>query len=669
MNPTSARPPRFYVLLIGVDGYRGSEPLEGCVNDVAAVEAFLVRQAGLPQLVVHKLLAPGEGRTLPPDVEAPTRANIMAAIARLGDEMVPHDERVASCDRVLVYYSGHGALHTLPAAEATCEALAPVDFLQEGLIYDFELNPLLTAIARRTSDLTVILDCCHSAGATRGNPRHPGGADRFLNMSKLSSLPAPTGALSGGGLRGAQATTMPAYALVAACHAHERAREEVLPPYGGQRRGVLTYCLLEILEACQERLERVRWGDIWARLRTAVSQHSPEQQPWFLGPRARRVLGGPWENSEIGHGVRREGGEYVLEAGTLSGLGVGAVLAVYGPAMRTFPEPGSQEDVKARLGSLVTVAVSPGEARARPAPPDSLFEVPDGSQARLLKPGPDERLRVSLDPAASARLAEEMAKTAHRDGVALVPPPEAEAIIGAEPDGTLWLGDDLYRLGPGLPGPLLRLGRSEDESTTSRLRAALRHYSRYAIPLRLARARGGGLSEDALIVRVLDCNDADRVRRMQFDAAAQREVKRNGQGRFEVADGARVCFHVHNTLGVDLHVTLLLCAISGRVQVLETGRTIHRASGQFLWNCGDAGVPFEMSVPDGKRWGVDRIVAIGTDERGVDLGMLEVCDSLEDAIRSVGQTRDVVRGQSKARPRWTATLEYLQIGSPEGSGM
>ena len=34
-------------------------------------------------------------------------------------------------------------------------------------LYDVELNPLIDAIAARTSDVTVILDSCHSAGATK----------------------------------------------------------------------------------------------------------------------------------------------------------------------------------------------------------------------------------------------------------------------------------------------------------------------------------------------------------------------------------------------------------------------------------------------------------------------------------------------------------------------
>src|SRR6185436_20838698 len=50
------------------------------------------------------------------------------------------------------------------------EALVPVDTAAESprrLLFDHELNAILSGIAQRTRSVTCILDCCHSGGVTR----------------------------------------------------------------------------------------------------------------------------------------------------------------------------------------------------------------------------------------------------------------------------------------------------------------------------------------------------------------------------------------------------------------------------------------------------------------------------------------------------------------------
>src|SRR5207253_11449897 len=58
-----------------------------------------------------------------------------------------------------------------PQGTFYCESLVPVDFNstpgEPQLLLDFEFNRLLAAVAKRTRSVAVILDCCHSTGATR----------------------------------------------------------------------------------------------------------------------------------------------------------------------------------------------------------------------------------------------------------------------------------------------------------------------------------------------------------------------------------------------------------------------------------------------------------------------------------------------------------------------
>jgi hypothetical protein len=81
-------------------------------------------------------------------------------------------------DPVVIYFAGHGASY--PASHfgtddtRRVEAILPVDRGQNGKdgiisdIHDFELEKFLRELnAERTGNITVILDSCHSGGATR----------------------------------------------------------------------------------------------------------------------------------------------------------------------------------------------------------------------------------------------------------------------------------------------------------------------------------------------------------------------------------------------------------------------------------------------------------------------------------------------------------------------
>lgn len=153
---------RFQALLIGIDNYDGY-PLSGCVNDIDQMQDFLVNKLLVPVECIRRLEAPlHRPAQLPiPPERRPTYDNLVAALRDLASEQVQRG------DRIFIHYAGHGSYEKLAEAESYFEGLVPVDHESKGLLFDVELNQLLQAIADRSGDLTVILDCCHSAGATR----------------------------------------------------------------------------------------------------------------------------------------------------------------------------------------------------------------------------------------------------------------------------------------------------------------------------------------------------------------------------------------------------------------------------------------------------------------------------------------------------------------------
>lgn len=103
-----------HALLIGIDNYKHLDPLHGCLNDVAAMRAFLEDRCHF---------APDKIRTLA-ETDA-TKDKIVEALATLVDKVTPRD-------RVVFHFSGHGT--QLPSFEApreldgVDEVICPFDF-------------------------------------------------------------------------------------------------------------------------------------------------------------------------------------------------------------------------------------------------------------------------------------------------------------------------------------------------------------------------------------------------------------------------------------------------------------------------------------------------------------------------------------------------------------
>lgn len=311
--------PRDTALLIGVGDYPSLSPalrLQASAGDVDRLERALV-QAGLDPAAVTVMT---ERRG-----ERPTRAAILAALARAA-------EGARAGDRVLIYFSGHGA--QAPARRPGREPdgleelflaadAAGWDGGQEivpGAIADFELEDAIAAIRARGADVWLVADACHAAGVTRSGLA----ADARVKSVSLVELGLPAAPL-----RSTAADTAPVRGIAPAGADVGRftgfyaaapgalAVERRLPPGAPDARpaSVFTFALSRAIAQGRTRSYR----DLFLALGEAGG----------LGAAPRPVADGSLDAAPLALDEERlfrvtpRGGELVLDAGAAEGFDVG----------------------------------------------------------------------------------------------------------------------------------------------------------------------------------------------------------------------------------------------------------------------------------------------------------------------------------------------------------
>lgn len=645
-------PPSYHVLLIGIDAYRvAGRSLYGCVHDIDAIQRVLLADAEVPVERVTRLAAAHAGtrhETAVPE-QAPTLANIRAALERLASAEVGAD------DRVLIYYSGHGARVPVRAGGATTwrEALVPVDISRDGnYLFDHELNARLAKITARTRQVTLILDCCHSAGASRGHERTVRQIDHYEDLKASGPVELAEGVDGARGIVGDAAGGVGVCQVVAACLGNELAEERV--DELGVRHGLLTRALLTgLAKHSGPGLHELRWGSIWPQMRAEVESRNPSQHLWLAGTLGRRVLGGPPTEGDFGFALSElADGSFEVGAGAMAGVTVGAKLAVYGPGLARFPELDSAEDLSARVGaSLLTVTrAEAGSAVASLAEPG--FVVPAGARARVVVPGPAALLRFAVVAGAGKsldaddhRLVEVLRSTRR---VEMVAAEDAEVWLVRRRSG--WaLHDTLHRGHPTAP-PLCVLPLEE----VSRGKLLCEQYLRHSLPLRIA----AQCVQGQLAVALLDVPKDRSIDPAAAQLPALPEVEA-GEYAAELRAGDRFCVRVHNRAGHDLRVTLVNAAASGKVQILGeqllAGRSVH-----VFWAGDELGKGFGATLGVNVAESVDRVVAIGTTEPGQDLRYLAHSTRYAEVVQVLRGGRDFdgdELGDRLPTPEtWTATI-------------
>lgn len=643
---------RHHVLLIGIDAYDGGGMLTGCVNDIDVVQRLLIDRVGITAAHITRLAAPRtdaahEG-TVPEQL--PTLANMRAALTRLGSN------EVSAEDRVFIYYSGHGTQCLVPGKDGrrfSREALLPKDKksgAEYRLLFDWELNTLIARIASRTPAVTVILDCCCAAGATRDVVSPASTNDRFWPTPEYE-MPAGEAA-DAGPIRGVVAAlgAVQRCQVVSACRDDQRARESV--GEGARAQGELTRALIARLNAVPDgELAALRWGHIWRGVEAAVREANPRQSPWLSGTFGRRVFGfGTDEDIDPGYAIVQKAASYHLDVGTLAGVTPGAEVAVYGPDPPTFPCLGSDKDLAARKGRIRVTSAGRSDCTGVAVEP---FVLPDAPRGRLVRAGDASRLRVALS-IADTDLTRQLKSSSL---IELVGTDDAELTLARLENGGWALVDDVHGTGEKADEPVLAV------IPANRLEVArdvVEHYHDYVVPLRMARTCRDlpGL----LRLWLFDCGDETIASEAAQDPGLP-QLKPGEHAPYEVADGGRVAIAVENAAAMTLYVSLFDCAASGRVLLLGE-KAVPKRSKHIFWLNDVLGDPFVAFLLGGREVGVERIVAIATTRPNVPLAYLTRSQSFDDLIQP-SQRRDAEmekgRGVREPEEAWTSAMTALRV--------
>lgn len=676
------QPITYHALLVGVDRYPpGYNSLAGCVNDIDAIEKLLLDPPGIgippEQIQVTRLAAPmpnhlSTSRFVDENVW-PTKANLISALQELAGP------KVKANDRVLIYYSGHGDEIRWSGSNVWHEALVPHDNEEIEYLSDVEVNMLIGAIAAKAENLTVILDCCHSAGATRDlTDISPHGNLRFLlkketvveppDLTNLGLPPnAETRTLSTGMLQ----MSSPEYLVVVACQSDEKAGEGAHPA-DTMSHGVFTHSLLTLLENKDaEARTQLRWADLWPTLIATAAERNVQlgqrtQHPWIIGRSERKVFGGPWQKMDAGYRITKDADDRcIINAGTLMGVTEGAEIAIYDATEpRFFPPLGSSADRP--IGRLTVTEAERATAIAEPMDTTfSLFFLPDGARGRLVKPGMSERLRVSMKPEgtpAPALLAESSL-------LEIVPAtaPDADTEVIAQPNGRWIIGGDIE--------PVMAVMPANEERA---LRAGLEQYYRYSSILRFAKNCNDPQVSKCLDVRLLDCNNTAKLQALSAEQMADPdlpEAPRDDEGSYRLPTEFQFCFRVTNNSSHRLYVTLFNASAGGLVEYLSDAVLREHAS-HVMWLDGSLGAVFAAypdslpaDVPGIPRldFATDRVIAIGTTRPDVDLRYLTVDKRVQEVV---DENLSTIRGGEKGmRPTaanapaelWTAAVVPVRL--------
>lgn len=159
--------PRKLALLVGINKYSSSKPLQGCVNDVELQRHLLIHRFGFNPKDIYTLTD-----------EKATREGILQAFeeylikqTKPGDVVVyhysGHGSRVRDPDPIIVSSStdGSGLNGTFVPVDGNLPAGYPE---QGGVVQDIMGHTLfLLMSAVQTENFTAVLDSCYSGGASR----------------------------------------------------------------------------------------------------------------------------------------------------------------------------------------------------------------------------------------------------------------------------------------------------------------------------------------------------------------------------------------------------------------------------------------------------------------------------------------------------------------------
>ncbi|KAL3466254.1 caspase domain-containing protein [Aspergillus heterothallicus] len=143
-------------LLIGINYFGQPNQLQGCINDVTNVSAFLNQRHGYRR---EDMVILTDDQENPKSV--PTKANILRAMQWLVYDAKPNDS-------LFIHFSGHGGrTPDLDGDEddGFDDVIYPVDYRTAGHIVDDDMHDIMVRPLQPGVRLTAVFDSCHSGTA------------------------------------------------------------------------------------------------------------------------------------------------------------------------------------------------------------------------------------------------------------------------------------------------------------------------------------------------------------------------------------------------------------------------------------------------------------------------------------------------------------------------
>jgi len=427
--------PGRYALIVGIDNYRSSKIriLHGCKNDVKALKSVLVGRYHFPERNVHVLI------------------DSQATYEKLVDEFKSFligNSRPG--DIVVFHFSGHGSRSPDPKSPSGfAETIVPYDSRdQKNLdITSQALSSLLRELARRTKNVTVILDSCNSGRmvTTRGTQ-----ATTEVRSIPAATSPAPPPPFPSQEVRGVDAGKSQfspfddSYVLLAAALAKESAQEY---PVGDERYGAMSYFLTQELQRANS---EATYRDVMDAVQVEVSERVSDQTPQLVGPNQDHALFGTQikdlsSSFLVVSSTEPKGQVKLPYAGAPHGVTPGSTYDVYNKNTVNFGPPSKP------IARVEIIDVKPGSSEAKIV---SGGTIPDYSHAVLheLKLG-ERKLRVTIQKEPRSKALDSIAATLRRlSQIKLTDQPETASLEVSESNGNVLLTTpDGTSLGKALP--------------------------------------------------------------------------------------------------------------------------------------------------------------------------------------------------------------------------
>jgi hypothetical protein len=340
-----------FALLVGVNDYAEPSqkeyqisPLKGPGTDVQLIKELLTSQYGFQDDKPHILVLTGKKAT---------HQGIKDAFkSQLIDKSAANPNSV-----VLFFFSGHGsqADSVSPGDTTQHDTLLAYDSRADGGtdILDNELVDWFEVLRRSTSNITFILDSCHSGSAIKGVTDH---VARIAPPNPRQSTVADYSAKDAPPVKAAK-EILPRrqqFVLLSGSQADESSFEcdtaDCAISNGGPTNyGFFTYYLTQALKTRPNETNDEAVRDVG----TALAKVSPYQHPQAVGNIEGHVLSGIGERDDpyipIQSVLAKD--QFVILGGAPLGLRKGAFLAVYRPGTRHL----TGDDAKLANATVTTV--------------------------------------------------------------------------------------------------------------------------------------------------------------------------------------------------------------------------------------------------------------------------------------------------------------------------